>query len=230
MSICAAIIGAGRMGTIVAKKMPKETKKLIIDTDYEKAKELAEKVGGIPSASMDAAKEADLIAVVLPAPIVNGVINKLTEVAKKDAVIINMATNAHVDPEIKEKNKDIIIADAKIIGHATSIGKGEPAIIVVNCYDDEKFSLIESQLKEFNKVMPGNSDLVEKINKIASTEGIKTAVKVKKELRKMDVNDEEWINVAIRTVCAGTMRSFTEDDLGHFAKELVQKLEDEDKN
>lgn len=230
MSICAAIIGAGRMGTIVAKKMPQETKKIIIDTDAEKARELAENVGGTSSPSLDAAKEADLIAIVLPAPVVNGVIASLIDVVKKGAVIINMATNGHVEAEIKGKNKDVTIADAKIIGHAASIAKGEPGIVVVNCYDEKEFRLVESQLQGFDKVVAGNSDLVEKINQISSTEGIKAAVKVRTELRNMGVNDKEWINVAIRTVCAGTMKSFTENDLGHFGKELVKKLEAENNN
>ena len=67
---------------------------------------------------------------------------------------------------------------------------------------------------------------MEKINKIGSTEGIKAAVKVRKKLSELDV-PEEWMHVAIRTVCAGTMKSFTENDLGHFALELVKRIEEE---
>jgi hypothetical protein len=68
---------------------------------------------------------------------------------------------------------------------------------------------------------------VETINSLASSEGIKAAVAIRKKLQTLNV-DNDWINVAIRTVCAGTMKAFTEDDLGHFARELVRKLEQED--
>lgn len=49
---------------------------------------------------------------------------------------------------------------------------------------------------------------------------------MRKKLAALNVPDE-WIDVAIRTVCAGTMKSYTENDLGHFALELVRKLERE---
>ena len=63
MSICMAVVGAGRMGSVVAGQLPKRTKKIIIDIDPEKASRLAETVGGIPSDSLESANEADLVAV-----------------------------------------------------------------------------------------------------------------------------------------------------------------------
>jgi len=226
MSICVAVVGAGRMGSVVAKQLPESTKKIIIDVDFEKARRLAGKVAGIPSDSPDSAAEADLVAVVLPTPAVNEAVIKLLNVAGKGAVILNMATTAHIDPAVLEINQDISVIDAKIIGHAMSISKGEPGIIVVNCSDESRFNLIKSQLTGFHKVVQGDADLVETINKLGSAEGLKAAVTVRKKLLELNIPDE-WIDVAIRTVCAGTIKSFTENDLGHFALELVKKLEKE---
>ena len=48
MTICAAVVGAGRMGSVVAERLPKSTKKIIIDIDLEKARRLAGKVDGSP--------------------------------------------------------------------------------------------------------------------------------------------------------------------------------------
>jgi len=226
MSICIAVVGAGRMGSVVAEQLPKSTCKIIIDIDLEKASQLAEKVGGIPSDRLESADKADLVAVVLPASAVNETVNKLLNVVKKGAIILNMATTAHIDPAFFEKSKDISIIDAKILGHAMSISRGEPGIIVVKCNDESSFNLIRDQLQGFHKVVQGDSDLVEKINQAGSTEGIKAAVTVRKKLLKLNVPDD-WIDVAIRTVCAGTIKSFAENDLGHFALELVKKIEKE---
>ena len=60
MSICVAVVGAGRMGTVVAKQLPKRTQKIIIDIDLEKADQLAERVAGISSDSLESAGSADL--------------------------------------------------------------------------------------------------------------------------------------------------------------------------
>jgi hypothetical protein len=230
MSIIVAVVGAGRMGSVVAGQLPGDTQKIIIDVDLDKARLLAEKVEGVPSDNLDAAGDADLIAVVLPTPAVNETVAALLKVAKKGAIILNMATSARIDPALIKRTTEIAIVDAKIIGHAKSISLGEPGIIVVRYDDAEKFQFIKKQLPGFYKVIQGESDLVAEINKLASTEGIKAAVALRKQLSKMDVPDDwpdEWIDVAIRPVCAGTMKSFTENDLGHFALELVKKLEKE---
>ena len=226
MSICMAVVGAGRMGSVVAGQLPKSTNKIIIDIDPEKASRLAETVGGMPSDSLESANKADLVAVVLPTPVVNETVEKLLNVVQKGTIILNMATTAHIDPAFLKNKKEIWIVDAKIIGHAMSISRGEPGIVVVDCDDASRFDLIREQLPGFYKVVRGDAGLAEKINKIGSTEGIRAAVKVRKKLSELDV-PEEWMHVAIRTVCAGTIKSFAEDDLGHFALELVKRIENE---
>ncbi len=226
MTICMAVVGAGRMGSVVAEQLPDSTKKIIIDIDIDKARLLAEKVGGIPSDNLESAAEADVVAIVLPAPVVNETVIKILRVARKGTLVLNMATIAHIDPAVSKINKDVTILDAKIIGHAMSISKGEPGIIVVKCTDKSRFDLIRSQFRGFYKVVQGDADLVETINKIGSIEGLKAAVMVRKKLSQLKI-EKEWIDVAVRTVCAGTMKSFVGNDLGHFALELAKKLEKE---
>lgn len=227
MNICVAVVGAGRMGSVVASQLPHDSRKIIIDLDQVKAKELANEVGGEAAFTLEGARDADLIAVVLPTPAMNPIVEKLLDVAKKGAVILNMATTAQIDPAITAKNPQAFVVDTKIIGHAMSISKGEPGIVVVKTEDEKVYRMIKSQLPGFQDVVMGDADLVPQINVIGSTEGIRTAVNVRKQLRQMNV-PEEWINVVIRTICAGTMKSFTENDLGHFALELVKKLEQEE--
>lgn len=228
MVVSVSVIGAGRMGTVVAKQLPATSKKSIIDLNRVQADKLAAQIAGESSASLEAAKDADLIAVVLPTAAVNKVVDQLTGIAKDGAVIINMATTAKIDPEILNKNKRISIIDAKIIGHAMSMSKGEPGILVVKTDNMEAFRLIKSQMTGFSDVVLGDADLVPKMNIIGSTEGIRAAVGVRKQLRQFGDLPEDWVKTVIRTVCAGTMKSYTENDLGHFARELADKLEAED--
>jgi len=130
MSICVAVVGAGRMGTVVAKQLPKRTQKIIIDIDLEKADRLAEIVAGISSDSLESAGSSDLVAVVLPTPVVSETVGKLLNIVKEGSIILNMATTARIDDAVLKKNKDISIIDAKIIGHAMSISRGEPGLIL----------------------------------------------------------------------------------------------------
>ncbi len=156
----AAVIGAGRMGSVVTKMLPGATNKIIIDKDVEKAKELAQTVKGTCSESLEMAKDADLIFVVLPTPVVHDTVAELIKHVKDGAAIINMATTAHISPDLLAKREGIHIVDAKILGHAMSISRGEPAILVLNTKDEKLYELLKEQLTGFEKVEMGNSDLV----------------------------------------------------------------------
>ena len=219
-----AVIGAGRMGSVIARQLPPSTRKIIVDTDSEKAGVLADAVDGIGSDTLESAAEADLIAVVLPPPEVNETVTRLVGQAKPGTIILNMATAAVIDPTFQHKRPDVSLIDAKIIGHAQSISAGEPGIIVVGTEDESMLNTIRSRLPGFHAVVSGDPERVSHINRIASTEGIRAAVRVRHQLSEFNIPDK-WIDVAIRTVCAGTMRAFVEDDLGDFAKKLVKEMQ-----
>ena len=226
MSITVAVVGAGRMGSVIARRLPPDTKKIIIDTVPAKASELAEAVGGSWSVSPEQAGDADLIALVVPASSVREILEKLQVLVKKGTVILNMATTFSIDQATAAKSSGITVIDAKIIGHAASMSRGEPGIVVAKTKSAEILSLIRNQLQGFADVVQGDADLVQAVNTIGSTEGIKAAVAVRKQLRAMGIPDA-WTDVVIRSVCAGTMKAFTENDLGGFALELAKRLESE---
>jgi pyrroline-5-carboxylate reductase len=227
MPITVAVIGAGRMGSVIAGQLPQGTKKIILDAEGEKARLLAEKVGGTPADSYEAVSEADLIAVVIPAPAVNDAVAKLLSTAKAGALILNMATSAHIDPAVQAKNPAVPVIDAKIIGHAGAMSEGNPGVVVVKTDDLEAFGRIREQFSGFLEVVRGDADLVPKINKAATLEAIRVAVQLRKQLRKMDI-PAEWITAATKTVCTGVVKAFADNDLGDFASEMVEQLERED--
>jgi 3-hydroxyisobutyrate dehydrogenase and related beta-hydroxyacid dehydrogenases len=222
-----AIIGSGRMGGVVGRQLPEDVKKIIIDIDEPKAKALAMEIDGAYALTLDAVKDADVISVVLPTPAINSVMDELTGIAKDGAILINMATNGTVDTNIVAKNNKLHIIETKIIGHAMSMSQGSPSYVVVNTEDKEIFSIIKQILPGYKKVVMGDTKIVPDIVKIGSTEGIRAAVTVRKLLKKYNI-PKDWEDIVIYTVCAGTMRSYVENDLGHFAKELSDKLEAEE--
>lgn len=223
MKTTVAIVGSGRMASVFANQLPKETRKIIINRNIASAKILADKVNGIAYDSYECVKEADVIALIIPASVVNEVLEEVIKYTKEGSIVINMATSARINPDLIRENKDIV--DTKIIGHAKSMSEwGEPGLVVVNTDDLEIFNIIKSQLPGYKNVVIGDSDLVEKINSIALEEGIKAAVEVRKKLENLLI-PEEWVTTAIRTCTTGGIKSYLEDDLGHFGKKVVEKLE-----
>lgn len=226
MELTVAIVGSGRMGTFVGEQLPRDIKKICIDSDEAKAKQLAAAIGGTYGLAMEAAKDADVIAIILPAPVVNAMARELAAVAKDGAVIINMATNGKVDDDVKKLNPALSFVDAKIIGNAKVMAMGFPSYVVVNTEDQGVYEKISYILPGYTKVVMGDSDLVPRINTIGSEEGIRTAVNMRKRLKEFNI-PKDWEDIVIYTVCAGTMLAYVDDDLGEFARNLADKLEKE---
>ena len=124
MTVTVAVLGAGRMGSVVAAQLPRATRKLIIDSDVEKARRLAGRTGGKASANLEDTADATMIFLVLPAPAINDTLACLVKIVRAGCMILNMATTAHLDQALIEENRQVLIVDARIIGHAMSISKG----------------------------------------------------------------------------------------------------------
>ncbi len=224
MGITVAVVGAGIMGSAVARSLAQDTNKVIIDSDLDKAIALAEDIDGMSYAELSGAADADLIIVVIPPQIVNTTIKHLIDIVKSGAVIINMATNAITDPGDYVNSKNITVVDTKVIGHSVTIGGGMHGVVIVKTLDESIFNLIRSQLVGFKDVQKGDADLVAEINSIAVTEGLKTAIRISNKMQNDDI-PEEWIKAALGSTCAGTIQAFANEELGHFARELVRKIE-----
>ena len=219
-----AVIGAGRMGSAIAKQLPKETQKIIIDRDLSTAKMVASEVIGEYSSDLQDAKDADIVLLVLPAFAVQKTIEKLASMMKSNSVIVNLATAANIDKKYRKRREDLSFIDAKIIGNANGFKNWEPCIVVLKCDDLEIIAMLKKQFPGFYKVEQGNASLVETINTISSEEAIKAAISVKKKLEEKNI-PEEWINVSIGTNCTWVMKSFIKGDLGHFGLNIVKRLE-----
>lgn len=222
-----AVIGAGRMGSIVVKQLPRDINALVVDSDSKKAAECALQAGAESSGELLAASDADMIAVVLPSPAVNPVMKQLAAVAKDGAVIMNMATSAVVDEDIIRQNPKLNFVDCKIIGSAMAMTYGAPSYVIVGTEDQEVFSKIAHILSGYTKVLKGDASIVPYINSLGSEEGIRCGVRLRKRLKEHQI-PEDWEYIVLYSVAAGTLQGFASGQLGHFAQELAEKIAKED--
>ena len=222
MELTVAVVGAGRMGSFLGKQLPKEARKIFIDIDETKARDLAHTLGGEFAFSAEGAKEADVIAIVLPAGVVNSTVKEIARVAKEGAVILNMATTGTVEDEVKKAYPSLRFVDAKIIGNAKVMAMGFPSCVVINTKDPDIFEKARYLLPGFTKVAMGDAGLVPQINTIGTIEAIRTALELRRQLKELNI-PKDWEDAAICTVCAGTMMAYVEDDLGEFARNILQK-------
>lgn len=221
-----AVLGAGRMGSIAAEQLPSEAGKIIVDPNLETASRIASKIGGKAYAEYSCLKDADIVLMVLPAPVIPEAAKLAAQHVRPGTILVNMATKGVVPEDLKALFPDVLFVDAKIIGHAISMRDGAPCFVVVNA-EGEVFERVKYALPGYAAVVQGDSTLVPQINSIASSEGIRAAVRVKKQVKGFNI-PEEWIRPLVYTVCAGTMRAYIDNNLGEFAQKLAEQFEKED--
>lgn len=217
-----AIIGAGRMGSFIARKLNSQYNIILIDKDLRKCGLLAKEISAIATDSYSLLALSDYVILALPADAIHQAISELKSVLQQQ-VVINVSTNTEkiaLDP-LKKLSK---IAAAKIIGHAQHMAStGELPLIVIDSEDITIRNRVAKIFSLLGTVCFGDEILVKNINNIASEEAIRAALNIMKRLEEINI-PPEYISFAIRNVACGTMSAFALGEGGPFVQKLIQKI------
>ena len=220
------VLGCGKMGSVVAKKLPDDVNKIIVDRNQEKLEALSKSIDCKYSTSIDILADADIVAVILPESEVNKNVESICEIAKDKAIILNMSTNGAVDDLIKQKYKSINIVETKIIGQSSMIEKFKaPSAIVIGSEDEDIVEKIKYIFKDFSYVESGDVEKVPLAVQTATRQAIITCMDLKEKLNDLDV-DTSWQEALFKCVLNGTIGSFMDDTLGPCARKIVKEIED----
>lgn len=218
------IIGVGRMGKVLAHRLRGGYRILLYDRDVTTVVRVAEEI----EEATVCQQLGDLLgtsAIILAVPD-REVVNCLKELGqfKQSLAVINIATN--VDQRVVDGVGEPYIhcISVKIIGQADEMAQGGRPVVVVNHRPAELVEQATALFENIGEIMIGNADQVRRINTLAAEKALEAAVKIDLSLREKGVTDEQAIKSAIRQVAAGILKSYAENNLGPFARELVAAI------
>jgi len=213
------IIGSGRMGSFLARKLSGNYQVYVYDRVREAAESLSQSSNALVVDKTELNK-ADLVILALATDIIPQAIEEVDSYLAPGAVLVNIATTfSHIDLNTK-RNK----VSAKIVGHAKEMALGEKPVIVIEGDDNASKEMVKGVFQNIGNVFEAPTNLVSKINTISSRFGIIAALEIKKALGEMDI-EEEIITAAIRNVAAGTMKAFAVGDVGPFAINIINEFQ-----
>lgn len=218
-----AIIGTGRMGSLISRKLSRNYDLILIDKDLRSCGDLARELGAVGTGEYRLIENANYIITALSHTVMPKAVEELSQYISPHQVVINISTDNEIDTFDSIKGK-CILAHAKIIGHAKEIGSGELPVILVGSDDKEVQNKVAEIFSNMGSTCFGDEKTVKTVNKIASEEGIKAAFALKERLRELNIPDE-YISFAIRNVASGVMKAYALGDAGPFVKEIVAKLQ-----
>lgn len=220
-----AIVGAGRLGTALVKRIAPGTSLVIIDSNLDKARELAGQAeGATASDRLTDCRGARAALLALPpgeiAPVVADMETWLTD----DTLVVDLATESPTD-QMRQFHPGVRLASAKVLGQAREISRGAEAVILVDAPSDEDFELLAGLLGGIGTVARGPADLVRRVNVAVAEEVIRCERSLRRRMAEFSL-DPEWVRVAIGTTAVGILRSLATGDAGPFLKEVARRLDE----
>lgn len=217
-----AILGAGRLGSLLASRIPGSYRKVIIGRRKQKAVALADEVGGIASDSVSAVRGCKVVLLAVPGPAIPAILPELAPHLDPGALLVNMATDLDT-AELAEQFPRLRIVAAKVIGHAREMAHGAPGIIMLDRVSAEEEELLADMLGHLGRVVRDDEAKVRLANTAVAEEMVKAEQSLRARLQELGL-DDELIRIAIKTTAPGVLRSLSDGDAGPFVQEIIRRV------
>ena len=220
----AGIIGAGRMGKILAQRLAMQHEVFIYDADPA-AVEAAAQALGLRAAASLTGEAAEALVLAVPDAAVKPCIEMLLA-QQTTAVVFSVATNISREILAEMAGAALRCLNVKIIGHAGEMSRGGQPVIVVDKADPALAAVAAELFAPVGSVVVAEADLVKTINVIATEQALKAAVAIEHALCAAGIDDRAMLDGALSVVAPGVLKAYAEDDLGPFARGIVCALRD----
>ena len=222
----AGIIGAGRMGKILAERLAGRHEVFLYDADPAAAQAAAQALG-LRAATDLAGEAADALVLAVPDAAIKPCIELLLA-QQTTAMLFSVATNISREMLAEMAGASLRALNVKIIGHAGEMGRGGQPVIVVDKADPALAAVAAELFAPVGSVVVAEADLVKTINVIATEQALKAAVAIEQALCAAGIDDRAMLDGALSVVAPGVLKAYAEDDLGPFARKIIAALREEE--
>lgn len=218
------IIGIGRLGSALAKRLAPHCSLLLSDSFLGKARQMAKILNADFGNTRYLSEKADMILLAVPPEEICPLVEKEEAFLKEGTVLVNLATSLDTH-EIKAclKRQDIRVIGLKPITQAYALAHGHPSIFVTSCEEEGLREKLTPLLREIGEIVVGNDMLVKEINAEATRWGLKLFLSLQDKLKSMNV-PQNFIDVAIKTVAVGTILDYPTDGPNSYIEERLKEL------
>lgn len=218
-----AVAGAGRLGRLLARRLPGGTCRAIYTRRPEAAGDLATAVGAAAGAEPAVVRGCDVVLLALPPDAVAAALEAFRPHLAPGTLVVNMATQLETEP-LRRRFPEWRVAAAKLVGHAREIEAGEIGAVVVDHAAPSEFALIRRLLGGLGPVLAGDEKLVLQVNTAVAEELLKALRGLERRLASLGV-PEAVAAAALQGSAPGVLRSLAKNDLGPFLRSVVEREE-----
>jgi pyrroline-5-carboxylate reductase len=220
-----AVVGAGRLGSLLGARLPHHFRRVIITRQRARAVALADEVGALASDQLAAARGCEAVFLAVPAGAVPHVLEELTGQADPGTLIVNMATDLMTAP-LREQYPDLRIVAAKVLGHAGEMAAGGPGAVLLDYVTEEEEALLAGMLGGLGPVFRESEEKVlAAVNAVAEAM-VRVEADLQERLPTLGL-PPALTEIAVRSTAPGILRSVTRGEAGPFLQEVIRRIRPE---
>lgn len=217
-----AVVGAGRMGALLAHRMPGSFRKVIISRRKADAVALADEVGGVASDQYSAVRGCEVILLAVPGEAVTKVVSELAPHVDPNALLVNTATAVMTD-DLAGAFPNLRFAAVKVVGDAQEMARGGPGAVLLDHVAEPEEELLRHLVSGLGPVARGRESVVMGANTAVVEVMARAETDLRNRLAAMGLQ-EPLVTAAIVTAGPGVLRSLAQGTPGPFARTVLARL------
>ena len=217
------LVGIGRMGRVLAKILATDVDICLFDRNGAQMNIVADELDVSTVDNLEDIVKMGTVILAVPDHEVVSCIKTFNQI-KEPITVVNIATNVaqHMLEQIAAPHVKCICV--KFVGHADEMALGLRPVIIVNEFPLDIVPQMVDIFQRVGQVLVGKADIVHTINTIAAEKALEAAVAIEEALQKQQITDQVIVKSAIRQVASGILKAYADDNMGPFAREIVQSV------
>ncbi len=217
------LIGIGRMGRELARRLRDHVELTIFDRDAAFLATMQNELGIPAAASIDEIAAIGTVVLAVPDPEVINCIKDFNQL-KAPITVINIATNVAKHVLEETAVPPVRCIGVKFVGQAGEMALGLDPVVVIDSQPAELVPIAREIFAAVGQVIVGKADIVSLVNNIAGEKALEAAVHIEESLRQQGITDPAIVKSAIRMVAAGILKAYADQNLGPFARQIVRAV------
>ncbi len=217
------LVGIGRMGNVLVRLLAGHVELSLFDRNAENMKRVAAEFAVSTVDTLEEIVAAGIVILAVPDHEVVSCIKVFNQM-KTPVTVVNIATNVGQHMLEKMAAQHVQCICIKFVGHADEMMLGHKPVIIINQSPAELVAPMTEIFQAVGQVLVGDADIVYKINTIAAEKALEAAVGIEETLKQQHIIDPGIVKSAIRQVAAGILKAYADENMGPFAREIVQSV------
>ncbi|WP_280771734.1 hypothetical protein [Salipaludibacillus daqingensis] len=224
------IVGIGKLGNAILTQFDHyQLETGVYHPDLQKAEGITETYRHTKSLHKEELASLDYLIMALPA---NQIIPFITDyeangLTLQNTTLINVAT-AMPTETLQLEFPERTWVGMKFVGHSESLKKYGEGLFITDegVLKNPAYREVYSRFSYLGQVMAEEESVVEEVNKLATYHAIKAAREMEQKMIEQGFSDL-FEDQTLRSIMPEVIRAYSKGQIGHFAKEIVKKLDQE---